>query len=180
MTTPLLLVLAAAFVISSAIVFKLSQKRRQVLLDRISFHRRRTSGSNTPPRSLSPKKGSTEDVSTPDYSKTLPPSRRSALKTLQGLPAPLSTKLQDLLEEERSLEEAKPLPLTASYLKTGTTMLTPCGFSTDEIKALGDFPDYATLSGVPLPQPYHDFDIKKAKPRPYRPFRWNYHQTMCK
>jgi hypothetical protein len=59
-------------------------------------------------------------------------------------------------------------------------MFTPCEFSTEEIKALGDFPDYVTLSGVPLPEAYPEFDINKAKPRPYRPFRWNYHQTMCK
>jgi hypothetical protein len=59
-------------------------------------------------------------------------------------------------------------------------MCTPCDFTVEDIEALGDFPDYATLSGIPLPEPYHDFDIKKAKPRPYRPFRWAYHQTMCK
>lgn len=51
-------------------------------------------------------------------------------------------------------------------------------FSVEEIKALGDFPDYAMLSGVPLPKPYEDFDITKAIPRPFRPFRWAYHQTM--
>ena len=30
-----------------------------------------------------------------------------------------------------------------------------------------------------MPQPYHGFDIDKARSRPYRPFRWAYHQTMC-
>ncbi|KAG6816735.1 hypothetical protein H0H87_003435 [Tephrocybe sp. NHM501043] len=40
-------------------------------------------------------------------------------------------------------------------------------------------PDYARLSGVPLPRPLLNFDIKAAKARPYRPFRWNYHQTMA-
>ncbi|EIW85389.1 hypothetical protein CONPUDRAFT_150201 [Coniophora puteana RWD-64-598 SS2] len=39
-------------------------------------------------------------------------------------------------------------------------------------------PDYAKLSGVPLPKPLPNFDYTKAKPRPYRPFRWEYHQTM--
>src|SRR5690242_12370477 len=39
--------------------------------------------------------------------------------------------------------------------------------------------DYFKLSGVPLPKPLHKFDLEKAKPRPYRPFRWQYHQTMC-
>jgi len=30
-----------------------------------------------------------------------------------------------------------------------------------------------------LPEPYGGFDPAKALPRPYRPFRWAYHQTMC-
>ncbi|KAG7086669.1 hypothetical protein E1B28_002609 [Marasmius oreades] len=38
--------------------------------------------------------------------------------------------------------------------------------------------DYFELSGVPAPTPLPDFDIDKAKPRPYRPFRWEYHQNM--
>lgn len=48
----------------------------------------------------------------------------------------------------------------------------------EEIEAYGDFPDYAMLSGVRLPDPYPEFDIKTALARPYRPFRWSYHQTM--
>jgi len=56
----------------------------------------------------------------------------------------------------------------------------PLGLSQEKVESLGDFPDYSRLSGVPLPQPYHDFDINKAKPRPYRPLKWVYHQTMCK
>jgi hypothetical protein len=43
-----------------------------------------------------------------------------------------------------------------------------------------DFTDYFALTGVPPPKPLPDFDIDKALPRPYRPFRWKYHQTMCK
>ncbi|KDR69010.1 hypothetical protein GALMADRAFT_272187 [Galerina marginata CBS 339.88] len=40
-------------------------------------------------------------------------------------------------------------------------------------------PDYFKLSGVAPPTPLWDFDIDKAKPRPYRPFRWEYHQNMA-
>lgn len=40
-------------------------------------------------------------------------------------------------------------------------------------------PDYFKLSGVPAPKPLPDFDVDKTKPRPYRPFRWTYHQNMC-
>ncbi|KAF8894402.1 hypothetical protein BD779DRAFT_1609167 [Infundibulicybe gibba] len=39
-------------------------------------------------------------------------------------------------------------------------------------------PNTFELTGVPLPQPLPDFEIDKAKPRPYRPFRWEYHQNM--
>ena len=40
-------------------------------------------------------------------------------------------------------------------------------------------PDYSKLTGFPAPKPIHHFDIDSAKPRPYRPFRWAYHQNMC-
>jgi len=39
--------------------------------------------------------------------------------------------------------------------------------------------DYFKLTGVPSPKPLLDFNIEEALPRPYRPFRWQYHQTMC-
>ncbi|KAH7889921.1 hypothetical protein F5I97DRAFT_1998333 [Phlebopus sp. FC_14] len=39
-------------------------------------------------------------------------------------------------------------------------------------------PDYAKLTGFPAPRPIHDFDVNSARPRPYRPFRWEYHQNM--
>ncbi|UNI25003.1 hypothetical protein JDV02_010713 [Purpureocillium takamizusanense] len=52
------------------------------------------------------------------------------------------------------------------------------GFTVGEIEALGNFPDYAKLSGVAEPSPLVGFDIDSAAPRPYRPFRWPYHQTM--
>jgi hypothetical protein len=42
-----------------------------------------------------------------------------------------------------------------------------------------DLTDYFALTGVLPPKPLLDFDIDKALPRPYRPFRWKYHQTMC-
>lgn len=42
-----------------------------------------------------------------------------------------------------------------------------------------EFTDYFELTGVPPPTPLPDFDIDNALPRPYRPFRWKYHQTMC-
>lgn len=75
---------------------------------------------------------------------------------------------------------SKRLPSEAAWdLDRLGDHVTATGFSLDDINRLGDFPDYAALSGVPLPKEYRGFDISKAKPRPFRPFRWAYHQTMC-
>jgi len=38
--------------------------------------------------------------------------------------------------------------------------------------------DCFKLSGLPSPKPLSFFQIDVAKPRPYRPFRWEYHQNM--
>jgi hypothetical protein len=178
MADPLLLLLGAAFILSSAFLFFFKQDRRNVLLDRMHLRRRRTSGSGTPPRSLSPGKKQPLSSSSSDFSDTFPPSRRSVLSEIPGLPSKLG-KSGDALAASPPDSRSKCLPLATSYLEVKEPLYTPCEFSTDEIKALGDFPDYEKLSGVPLPRPYHEFDIKKARPRPYRPFRWNYHQTMC-
>ncbi|KAF2735961.1 hypothetical protein EJ04DRAFT_542759 [Polyplosphaeria fusca] len=178
MINPLLLLLGAVFFLTSGLLLVAKQGRRNVLLDRLHFRTRRASGSNTPPRSLSPGKKQLEIPTTPDYSDSFPPSRRFTL-------ADLHSKLPSILGKSRDALAASPpesrtacLPLTMSYLDAKKPLFTPCEFSTDEIKALGDFPDYAALSGIPLPRPYHEFDIKKARARPYRPFRWAYHQTM--
>lgn len=72
------------------------------------------------------------------------------------------------------------VPFDVPFDRWGPRNYTPTGISAEEIQALGDFPDYAKLSGVPLPQTYPEFDVNRAMPRPYRPFRWAYHQTMCK
>lgn len=74
----------------------------------------------------------------------------------------------------------KVLDLETDYRTASPERLVFSGFTVGEVKALGHFPDYATLSGVPLPEPLNNFNIDTALPRPYRPFRWAYHQTMCK
>ena len=64
---------------------------------------------------------------------------------------------------------------------TKDNLYTPMGFSAQDIRKLGRFPDYATLSGVPNPIPTGpNWDINKATFRPFRPFRWGYHQHMGK
>jgi hypothetical protein len=86
---------------------------------------------------------------------------------LQGLPI-ADAKFRELL-----------IPFAADFRDSEASTYTPTGISVGEVKVLGDFPDYATLSGVPLPEPYEGFQLEKAVARPYRPFRWSYHQTMC-
>ncbi|KAK7526727.1 uncharacterized protein IWZ02DRAFT_468053 [Phyllosticta citriasiana] len=175
----LLLALGLAFLFSSAVYFASGQKQRNILLYRLGISRRRNSSAGTPPRSLSPeKKANNSNAAKPDYSTTFPPSRRFVLAELDSAPA-LSEKLGKpvhTLAEEPS--KMTPQALDENILTTDRTVYTATGFSSDEIKALGDFPDYEKLSGVPLPKPWPEFDINKAKPRPYRPFRWAYHQTM--
>lgn len=170
----LLLLLGAVFLLTSVLLSILQTERRDIILERFRLRRRRDSGSRTPPRSLSPEKKRTQSTYVPDYSSTFPPSRRSELAE-GGLSLPVKSVAESSLNWTKRV-----LPITASYLEASDDTYTPCEFSIKEIKALGDFPNYAALSGVPLPQPYPDFDIKKALPRPYRPFRWSYHQTMCK
>lgn len=114
-------------------------------------------------------------VASTDYSHVFPPSRRESLSQIDGFPASLaSARPRDV--EFRSnlvrLEEDYRLATPSKVLFTG--------FRVEDVLKLGRFPDYATLSGVPLPAPVGKFDINKAVARPYRPFRWAYHQTMCK
>ena len=75
----------------------------------------------------------------------------------------------------------RALPYTKTVDLTRNGLYTPTGFSTQDIKTLGRFPDYSLLSGVRHPQPCPpEFDIKRAIFRPFRPFRWQYHQHMGK
>lgn len=177
MENRLLLFFGATFVVTSIILLFFSRERRHVLVNRIQFrHRRATSGSKTPPRSLSPKVLQKQEPTDPDYSDIYPPSRRFVLTEVPGL----TSKLIKTDEQFKTFQEKREdVPLLTELEDAKKTMLTPCGFSVGEIEAMGNFPDYAALSGIPLPQPYLEFDITKAKPRPYRPFRWAYHQTMC-
>ncbi|KAF2197453.1 hypothetical protein GQ43DRAFT_203916 [Delitschia confertaspora ATCC 74209] len=173
-----MLLLAAIFFISSTALLVLKKERRRIIFGRFNFRRRRASGARTPPRSLSPGKKQLGNSLNSDYSDTFPPSRRFTLAEIQSNLPTTFEKSKDALALSLPVSTKTCLPLATSYFKAKTTLFTPTGFSTEEIKALGDFPDYAILSGVPLPQPYHDFNITKALPRPYRPFRWAYHQTM--
>ena len=108
---------------------------------------------------------------------SFPPLRRDELVEISD--KGVESKRNELVVDEEYIRKAL-LPMTVNYENAPGDLYTPTGFSVHEIKALGAFPDYAKLSGVPFPHAYVEFDIDKALPRPYRPFRWNYHQTMCK
>lgn len=179
----LLLVLSGAvFIALATATLVLDSRQRDVVLKRFDIRRRRATGSLTPPRSLSPEKQglpSNKSSSEPDYSNTFPPSRREALAEL----SPDAVK-----GPGRSITQLSQIP--PDYTKRLPSEevwdderfadhVTATGFSLKEIKRLGDFPDYAALSGVPLPREYKGFQISTAKARPYRPLRWAYHQTMC-
>lgn len=178
MDSRLLLLLGISFLASTTIYLLSSKPKRNLILERLHLRRRRTSGASTPPRSLSPEKDSSTTAGA-EYREVFPPSRRFTLETVapelfKKNPKPSTL---DAASEEKGRES---VPIDVAFEHADPNAYTPCEFSAEEIKALGDFPDYAALSGVPLPKAYPEFDIKKALPRPYRPFRWAYHQTMCK
>lgn len=188
MSNEWLLRLAAVVSFTCIAIFAFSKGYRNALLNRLRIRRRRTSGASTPPRSFSPGSKSLGAVDrkeplqsaalSPDFVKTFPPSRRSAILELAKTASP-----SILVGAEPSLDilQKDALPTSNSCnLEHNAAKYTPTGFSVAEIKALGDFPAYDVLSGVPLPEPYQNFDPERALPRPYRPFRWAYHQTMCK
>jgi len=116
----------------------------------------------------------------PDYKDVFPPSVRDALRESHDY---LPDAVKGIFDDEPIRKPHKAhkclMPFDLPLKGLPKSVYTPTGFSIEEIRNLGDFPDYAALSGVPLPQPYKGFDIDKALPRPYRPLRWAYHQTMC-
>jgi hypothetical protein len=178
-----LYILGIAFAIVTALYFASYPKQRALISSRFGLDRQHRLPW-APQRSPSlTKHGLSEKTTLPtgqEYKDTLPPSRRPALAELTDSRFSVGGKSSKGLSElphntDKSLPHDRNV-LAPQYKKYST----PTGFTIEEIKALGNFPDYATLSGVPLPAPYTDFDIKTAMPRPYRPFRWQYHQTMCK
>ncbi|KAE8335978.1 hypothetical protein BDV24DRAFT_142706 [Aspergillus arachidicola] len=146
----------------TGLCFALSGLKNKSVCLRSKLHRPR---SGTPSQSISPEKKSAQ------YADTLPPQGRQALAALPEFATGVNE-----VDEEKVLKHT--LPMTVDYRTCEEDRYTPMGFSIAEVKALGDFPDYAKLSGVPLPREYTEFQIEKALPRPYRPFRWGYHQTM--
>lgn len=168
--------------LSLMLLFVLTRQQRENLLGHIyvSFRGRRVSTSKTPPRSLSSENNVlSSGPPLVDFKDTFPPSRR---ETLARAAETLSAgQRKELIGREVDEGEFKKgiIPLAADYRDCAASAYTPTEISIGEVKALGDFPNYAALSGVSLPVAYKEFKIEGAIPRPYRPFRWAYHQTMC-
>ncbi|KAH0353528.1 hypothetical protein KCU83_g3050, partial [Aureobasidium melanogenum] len=176
-----LYILGIAFTIITVSYFAQNEKQRALLLSRFGLNSQRKL-SWAPPRSPSPAKQELPKKPTlpagQEYKDTFPPCRRPALAELTDTRFSVGGKSGKGLSELPH-NTSKPVShdtnvLVPQYKKCST----PTGFTVEEIKALGNFPDYATLSGVRMPAPYTNFDIKTALARPYRPFRWEYHQTM--
>ncbi|KAK3334139.1 hypothetical protein B0T19DRAFT_420159 [Cercophora scortea] len=109
-----------------------------------------------------------------------PPSRRHALAGLPRFAKSMSA--PELQVPPPQTLKARALSTTKNARPDFDTdnLYTPTGFSTQDLRKLGRFPDYAVLSGVRHPVPTKpEWDITKAIFRPFRPFRWGYHQHMA-
>ncbi|MCJ1473960.1 hypothetical protein MMC13_002616 [Lambiella insularis] len=172
---------ASGIVLTIIFILVLNKSQREGLLTYLpsSSRSRRISTSKTPPRSLSPEQKVPNNAPPPvAYQDIFPPSRREALvKTAELLSDSQKEKLHGLDVDESTFREGV-ISFTSNYKECGPSTYTPMEISIKEVKALGDFPDYAELSGVPLPKAYKEFKIETAQSRPYRPLRWAYHQTM--
>lgn len=173
--------LGIACCLSAITYLMLSKPQKETILHRLMLRGRRVSSATTPPRSLSPEKKQPSNA-TPgksEYVESFPPSRREALaEVMEKLSNGQQEKFGRTLDFNEKTFAKSMMAFEDDYRKCDENKYTPTGFSVEEVRALGDFPDYATLAGVDLPEPYKEFKIAQAQARPYRPFRWAYHQTM--
>jgi hypothetical protein len=182
MLFPVLLAIGIAALATYVGLVLSDRRNRDALFSRYGFRRNRASGAFTPPRSISPEKQGlppNKPPSSPEYGNVFPPSRRHILSEMpDGALKGSGKSARELGQQEPNYSKRVPSCEIANALEL-SDHVTATGFTVAEIKRLGDFPDYAALSGIPLPKAYEDFKIETALPRPYRPFRWAYHQTMC-
>lgn len=176
----ILLALGASLTTIFIIYIALDAGLRRDILARLGLPTSQRTEIFTPTKSLTPEKqglpNSNAPPTPPTYGDVFPPHRREALADLSS--DAMDGRARQASERPPDYSRLTPDQRVCNSDQTLNHM-TATGFTLDEIRQLGDFPDYATLSGVPLPEPYKEFDIKTAKPRPYRPLRWAYHQTMC-
>lgn len=154
--------LGAFVLLFSLAILVVGKQQRAAVLERLHIHRRRASGASTPPRSFSPDKktggsqGPSLPTSSTDFVNSFPPSRRSVLPELAKTASPENAKVLLAKDPGAEILVKEALPTTRAYdLQNASPKYTPTGFSTAEIKAMGDFPAYDVLSGVPLPTVCH-------------------------
>ncbi|KAI6083250.1 hypothetical protein F4821DRAFT_245253 [Hypoxylon rubiginosum] len=171
--------LASAIVLSLISFLALNRSQKDVVLRRLGLGRGSASRPSTPTLEKQTSSSSKPLASsTSDLFATLPPSQRGQLsKMVETMPAAQRQAMGDLSFDPATFARSL-LGFEEDYRTADDAKYCYSGFSVRELKALGNFPDYSALSEVPKPQPYLEFDIDHAKPRPYRPFRWAYHQTM--
>ncbi|KAK5655857.1 hypothetical protein OQA88_5396 [Cercophora sp. LCS_1] len=120
------------------------------------------------------RKSPTPAIETPHILQ-FPPSRRHVLAGLSQFEKSVST-----ADIPPTILKSHALPSTKAGSLTIPNQYTPTGFSTQDIHLIGRFPDYSLLTGIRAPVPVPpEWDVTRAKFRPYRPFRWNYHQHMA-
>jgi hypothetical protein len=177
-----LLSLGLVLCIAAGSYLSLNQRQKAIVIERLKWRGRRASTANTPPRSLSPDKKEPKNSppSSSEYVTAFPPLNRDLLEqVVAALPEEQRQAAGDLSFDEQNWTKSV-MGFEEDYRTCDPSKYVYTGNSVREIRALGDFPDYSTLSGVPLPEAYPEHDVNRAIPRPYRPFRWAYHQTMCK
>ncbi|KAB8247110.1 hypothetical protein BDV35DRAFT_380020 [Aspergillus flavus] len=162
------LVLLSALTFVAYVCFT-NRKRLLVMFSRLGHSSSRV---RQPPLNAEKKISSTPGQVS--YKSVVPPSRRQAASPL------LDARAASLEEIAPSTTEIlqKHIPVDSNIKDLHGTFCSPTGFSNDDMISLGRFPDYATLSGVRLPEPQPDLNIHTAIARPYRPIRWPYNQTM--
>lgn len=170
---------AAVLLFATITLISLKKPQRDIVLKRFGLAQDPTRPS-TPTLEKQPLSKPLAESSS-DLASALPPSQRDQLKKLAPtLPPSQQKALGNPSSFDQKTYEKSLLTFEENYRTADDSKYVYSGFSVREVKALGDFPDYSFFSDVPMPKPYPEFDIDKAKARPYRPFRWGYHQTMCK
>ena len=161
MSLALILAVCSTLLIFYVVFLLLRDRKHQrsvsLRLDKVGSGQVKQLQHDTPTQSTEKKR-----TSAPSYVDTVPPFTNPKAYTLPANP--------------------RFIPLGTSWDQLRGDELTPMGFTVDEAKQLvGSMPDYAKIGGVPPPEPvWEGFKIENAEPRPYRPLRWGYHQTMCK
>ncbi|KAL9593391.1 MAG: hypothetical protein Q9219_007572 [cf. Caloplaca sp. 3 TL-2023] len=180
---------AVGLLLSLLSLLLLNKPRRKALAQSLTpwfpptLSLQRTPSSDTSRQSLSPQKRPPVTVASAAENRGLfPPWRRDALRSAarSSASAQKHASLSAVNDPVPAVIQKNLIAFTSDYrlCTSPKSTYTPTGISLSEVAALGDFPDYAELSGVPLPSAYPEFRIESALPRPYRPFRWAYHQTM--